>query len=510
MKTALLSVYNKTGIVEFASSLARLGFSLISTGGTFATLQKAGVPVTPIEDVTGFPEMLNGRVKTLHPKIHGGLLARRDLPSHIEKLHEHGIQLIDLLVVNLYPFKETVAKGSTLEECIEQIDIGGPAMLRSSAKNYRDVTVICDADDYAAVLAEIEANGTTTPETRARLAMKVFQHTSDYDAAVSDYFASSVTKTATSSLPETLAIHSRKVQALRYGENPHQQAALYGSFFDIFEVFHGKELSFNNIVDIQAAALLTEEFEEPAAAIIKHTNPCGCATGDSVYDAYCEAYTTDPASAYGGIIAVNRQVDAAFAQKLNEIFSEVIIAPSYHADALPLLQKKKDRRLLIQRKHVRGSVHLDIKTVANGYLCQTVDSDPIDPAAWRIVTKREPTSEEMKGLRFAWKIVKHVKSNAIVYTNQTKTLGVGAGQMSRVDSSKIAVLKAQQAGLELAGSVVASDAYFPFADGLLEAVKAGATAVIEPGGSVRDEEVIAAADANNIAMIFTGRRHFKH
>jgi phosphoribosylaminoimidazolecarboxamide formyltransferase / IMP cyclohydrolase len=510
MKTALLSVYDKTGIVEFAASLLRLGFECISTGGTFSTLQKAGLPVIPIEEVTGFPEMLDGRVKTLHPKIHGGLLARRDLPAHMEKLSEYGIRQIDLLVVNLYPFKETVAKGSPLEECIEQIDIGGPAMLRSSAKNYRDVTVICDASDYAAILGEIEANGSTSIETRARLAMKVFEHTSAYDAAVSQYFAGAVSGAGVSGLPETLSIHEKKVLSLRYGENPHQEAALYGNFFDIFELLHGKELSFNNIVDIQASATLIEEFEEAAAAIIKHTNPCGCAIADTVFDAYCEALTTDPQSAYGGIITVNREVDATFAAKLNEMFSEVIIAPSYHPDALPLLQKKKDRRLLVQHKPVRGTLRFDMKTVANGYLCQTVDSDLIDPSTWRIATMREPSPEEMKGLLFAWRIVKHVKSNAIVYTNHHKTLGIGAGQMSRVDSSKIAVLKAQQANLDLSGSVVASDAYFPFADGLLEAVKAGATAVIEPGGSVRDEEVIAAANEHNIAMIFTGRRHFKH
>ncbi len=508
ISTALLSVSDKTGLLPFAQALAGKGIRLISTGGTHAMLAAAGVPVTRIDDVTGFPEIMDGRVKTLHPKIHGGLLARRPVPEHMAQAHEHGIGMIDLVVVNLYPFEKTVASGAPLEECIEQIDIGGPSMLRSAAKNFESVTVVCDPADYESVLSEILRDGDTDPATRARLARKVFARTAAYDAAIATHLENSSVGDGT--LPATLRVLLPQSMPLRYGENPHQSAALYGDFDGIFEKLHGKELSFNNIVDIQAAALLAEEFEHPAAAIIKHTNPCGCAIGASVLEAYVEALTTDTASAFGGIVAVNRVIDAPFAEKLNEIFLEVLIAPDYTDDALALLMKKKDRRLLRQHGAVRERLKYDIKTVANGCLCQTVDTAVEDPSTWKCVTRRAPDARELAALAFAWKVAKHVKSNAIVYTNDIKTLGVGAGQMSRVDSSTIAVMKAKKAGLPLDGSVVASDAFFPFADGLLEAVAAGATAVVQPGGSVRDQEVIDAADAHNIAMLFTGIRHFKH
>lgn len=506
IQTALLSVSDKTGIDSFASALHRLGVRLISTGGTYRTLVEAGIPVIPVDEVTGFPEILDGRVKTLHPKIHGGLLALRTKPEHIETLAAHEIERIDLVAVNLYPFEVTVSSGAPFEECIEQIDIGGPSMLRSAAKNFQSVTVICDPNDYERILSEIQERGNTSPETRKHLAEKVFQTTARYDSAIYNF----LTSKEESSLPDTLTILASKTEALRYGENPHQQAALYGGFHDVFEYVHGKALSFNNIVDIQAAAELIDEFTDPATAIIKHTNPCGCATAGNLNDAYIAALSTDPLSAFGGIVAVNREVNAALALELNKIFLEVIVAPEFDNEALDILRQKKDRRLIRVRQKIAGRRTVDIKSIANGYLCQTVDTVVEDASSWKVVTKRAPTEKEQRALSFAWKVAKHVKSNAIVYTDDHKTLGIGAGQMSRVDSSAIAVLKAQKAGHDLTGSVVASDAFFPFADGLLEAVKAGATAVIQPGGSVRDAEVVAAADEHGIAMITTGIRHFKH
>ena len=506
---ALISVSDKTGIVEFAARLASKGIIIISTGGTYKALADAGIIVLKIDEVTGFPEMLDGRVKTLHPRIHGGLLGLRDNPEHLSQMESHGIHPIDLVVVNLYPFEQTVAGGGLLEECVEQIDIGGPSMLRSAAKNFRNVTAVCDPADYDRVWAEIETSGDTTPDTRFELAMKVFSTTARYDAAIGGYLASQ-TQRGDDALPPRLDVSLPKAADLRYGENPHQHAALYGSFLDIFDKVHGKELSYNNIVDIQAAVILAEEFSEPFAAIIKHTNPCGCAIADSVDDAYIEALSTDPTSAFGGIIVFNRPVGAALAGKLNEMFSEVIIAPAFDPEAMEILLRKKDRRLLIQRKNVRDLLRHEIKTIVNGYLCQTCDAAEEDPFTWKVVTKRAPTDDEMTALTFAWLVVKHVKSYAIVYTNRSKTLGIGAGQMSRIDSSAIAVQKARQAGLPLQGSVVASDAFFPFADGLVEAVRSGATAAIQPGGSVRDQEVIDAADEHRVAMLFTGMRHFKH
>lgn len=503
---ALISVSDKTGIVDFARRLAACGFTLISTGGTFSALAAAGLTPTRIDDITGFPEMLDGRVKTLHPRIHGGLLARRDIPDHLNQLAAHGIHPIDLVVVNLYPFESTVASGADRETCIENIDIGGPSMLRSAAKNAASVTVICDPCDYDPVATEIETLGDTAPETRARLAATVFVRTSQYDQAIARY----LTQDPKADVPTLLGVTALQEQSLRYGENPHQAAALYGHFLSHFTQLHGKELSFNNIVDVQAAVLLVEEFDDPAVAIIKHTNPCGCAKGASIAEAYEQALATDPASAFGGIISCNRTVDATFATRLNEMFSEVLIAPAFSEDAIEILRKKKDRRLLVHVTPLRSSMSTDIKAVAGGYLCQTADTSVEDPATWKVVTHRAPSAQEMEALTFAWRVCKHVKSNAIVYTDATRTLGVGAGQMSRVDSSVIAVLKARNAGLSLTNSVMASDAFFPFADGLLAAVEAGATAVIQPGGSVRDAEVIAAANAHDIAMVFTGIRHFKH
>ncbi len=508
VRRALLSVYDKTGIVELARVLVDCGVALISTGGTYSVLQKAGLPVTAVQDVTGFPEMLDGRVKTLHPLIHGGLLARRELDSHMRQIAEHGIELIDMLVINLYPFEQTVAAGATFGECIEQIDIGGPAMLRSASKNHESVTVVCDPADYDEVTRELKGSGCTSPEMRRRLAAKVFAVTARYDHAIATWLEEqSGTRPA---IPDQLLISAPMTQRLRYGENPHQPAALYGSFPDAFEKLHGKELSYNNIVDIDAAASLIEEFASPAVAIVKHTNPCGCAVDENLLDAYVAALATDPASAYGGIIAFNREIDVALAEKLNTTFSEVIIAPAFSDDAMDILRRKRDRRLIRLLPGGGGATRPQVKSVRNGYLCQIADTSAVDSGAWKVVTRRTPTDEELRALRFAWTVVKHVKSNAVVYTNARQTLGIGAGQMSRVDSSAIATMKAANASLSLAGSVVASDAFFPFADGLLEAAQAGATAVIQPGGSVRDEEVIAAADDHDLAMIFTGIRHFKH
>jgi len=508
IRRALLSVYDKTGIVDFARFLSEQNIELISTGGTWSVLSKAGLPVRQIHEITGFPEMLDGRVKTLHPAVHGGLLARRDQANHLRQIEEQGIEPIDIVVINLYPFENTVRAGASRVECIEQIDIGGPAMLRSAAKNHDAVVVVSDPADYGAISEEIRETKTTSMETRRRLAAKVFALTAHYDHAIASYLAGD--EHTHDSLPEHMLISEAMTQELRYGENPHQSAALYGDFFSDFEKLHGKELSYNNIVDIDAAAALIEEFDAPAAAIIKHTNPCGCATGGDLVSAYEQALATDPTSAFGGIIAFNREMDIRLAEKLNDMFSEVIMAPAFADDAMDILRRKKNRRLIRLRRAGNKIPHIQMKSIGNGYLCQMADSAEERLSAWKIVTKREPDDAEMNAMRFAWSIAKHVKSNAIVYTDDQRTLGIGAGQMSRVDSSVIAVMKARNAGLSLDGSVVASDAFFPFADGLLEAVRAGATAVIQPGGSVRDEEVIAAADEHGIAMIFTGTRHFKH
>lgn len=509
---ALISVSDKNGIVEFAKQLQRWNIQIISTGGTLTTLRDAGITATSISEVTGFPEILDGRVKTLHPKIHGGLLAVSENPHHMQQLAELDITPIDMVVVNLYPFEQTIAKGNiSLDDAIEQIDIGGPTMLRSTAKNFKYKTVVANPAQYSTILHELEQhNGATTEELRFSLAKEVFLHTSKYDTAISNYLVSLNGKPTEQQLPEVFSLTLPKTEELRYGENPHQHAALYGSFHSVFEKLHGKELSYNNIVDIQAAVALVEEFTEPTVVIIKHTNPCGVASGVTLTEAYDNAFATDTKSAFGGIVAVNCPVGLELAQRIDKVFTEVIIAPKYEENALEFLKKKKDRRLIRQASSLRSRKQLDVKNIAGGVLVQTADSLSLIPEQLRIVTKRQPTEDERQSMMFAWNVAKHVKSNAIVYAKQGRTIGIGAGQMSRFDSSRIAVLKANEAKLELNGTAVASDAFFPFADGLLEAVKAGATAVIQPGGSIRDEEVIKAADDNNIAMIFTGIRHFKH
>ena len=512
---ALISVFDKNGLVEFARTLARLEIEIISTGGTAKQLAENHLPVVPISDITGFPEMLDGRVKTLHPKIHGGLLHLRDDPEHRKQIRAHQIKPIDLVVVNLYPFEQTIAKPNvTRAEAIEQIDIGGPSMLRSAAKNHESVTVIVDPADYAAVAKELEANGETTLETRRRLALKAFQRTAAYDQAISAYLQSTMPGGEPPVLPGVFFLSLPKVQELRYGENPHQQAALYGKFRESFEQLHGKELSFNNILDINAAASLMGEFsdEKPTAVILKHTNPCGVGLGNTLAEAWDKAFETDKQAPFGGIIAVNRALDQAIAERIAEIFSEVIIAPDFADNALALLQKKKNLRLI--RQHSADSPLpslLDVRSVTGGsLLVQTPDSKGVEKNDLKVVTQRQPTPKELDALLFGWRIVKHVKSNAIVFAGADRTLGIGAGQMSRVDSARIAIWKAAEAGLSLKGSAVASDAFFPFADGLIAAAEAGATAAIQPGGSMRDGEVIAAANARNMAMVFSGIRHFKH
>ena len=509
IKRALISVSDKKGIVEFAKALREFGVEIISTGGTFTALKNAGVEVKSVSDVTGFPEILDGRVKTLHPAIHAGILAVLDNPAHREQLQKHNIEPIDLVVVNLYPFEQTIAiENVKLDEAIEQVDIGGPAMVRSSSKNFRHTAVVVNPDLYGIVLEEMrEHNGTLTLQTRFNLACRAFQHTAHYDSAIATYLSG---LTPQKTLPDSITISLKKELPMRYGENPHQAAALYGTFGSHFQKLHGKELSYNNILDINAAALLCTEFNEPAVVIVKHNNPCGVATDTALVEAYRKAFATDTKSAFGGIVCVNRPLDKATAEAINEIFTEVIIAPEYERGVLEFLTKKRDRRLMKQVSNLRKLWELDIRKVVGGVLVQEPDQHRIHQNDLRVVTKRQPTDDEMKALLFAWSVAKHVKSNAIVYALGDRTLGIGAGQMSRVDSSKIAAMKATEAGFDLHGCAVSSDAYFPFADGLLEAVKVGATAVIQPGGSVRDEEVIKAADEHDVAMVFTGIRHFRH
>jgi phosphoribosylaminoimidazolecarboxamide formyltransferase / IMP cyclohydrolase len=511
-KRALLSVSDKTGLVDFAKALVEAGYDLISTGGTATALRAAGLTVSDISDITNFPEMMDGRVKTLHPKVHGGLLFLRDNPEHQAQAKAHDIAPIDLVVVNLYPFEQTIAKPDvTLEHAIENIDIGGPSMLRSAAKNYRSVTVITDPADYAIVAAEIGAQGDTTLETRERLAAKVFRTTGYYDALIANYLAQRVP--SADAFPETFALPMRRAQTLRYGENPHQVAALYGPFAKHFQQLHGKELSYNNLIDITGAVRLIREFYngDPTVAILKHTNPCGVGSGATLAEAWDKAYATDRQAPFGGIIVVNRPLDLATAQLISEIFSEVIIAPAFNEDALALLMKKKNLRLMINGETSAPPPRAEIRSaVGDSFLLQGGDADMVSDAEWKVVTKRPPTDAERDALLFGWRVVKHVKSNAIVYAARDRTLGVGAGQMSRVDSSRIAIWKAGEAKLSLAGSIVASDAFFPFPDGLIAAADAGATAAIQPGGSVNDPKVIAAADERGLAMIFTGQRHFRH
>jgi len=507
IRRALISVSDKTGIPDFARELTRFNVEIISTGGTAKTLRDAGINVRDISDVTGFPEMMDGRVKTLHPRVHGGLLAIRDNPEHVAALEQHGIEPIDLVVVNLYPFAETIKReGVTREEAIEQIDIGGPAMIRSAAKNARDVAVVVSPQQYAQVIEELnQNNGALTLATRNTLAQKAFEHTAQYDVMVSSYLAGS-----SNELPERLTWTMNKIADLRYGENPHQKAALYqtsatGGIANA-DVLSGKEMSFNNYVDAEAAWQLVCDFEETACAIIKHTNPAGVGLGETGAEAYKKALATDPVSAFGGIVAFNRAVDAAAAEEVTKIFTEVVIAPDYDAAALEVLRAKKNLRV-IRMSAVEEPASLEMKQIGGGVLVQTRDDHKLDPAELNVVTTRKPTDEELRALQFAWIVCKHTKSNAIVYARADQTVGVGAGQMSRVDSVMIGAMRAQ---LPVAGSVLASDAFFPFRDGIDEAARHGITAVIQPGGSVRDEEVIAAANEHGLAMVFTGVRHFKH
>ncbi|HTB61975.1 MAG TPA: bifunctional phosphoribosylaminoimidazolecarboxamide formyltransferase/IMP cyclohydrolase [Opitutales bacterium] len=514
-KRALLSVSDKSGLADFARALAGRGYQLLSTGGTAKLLRDTGLTVTDVSEYTGFPEMMEGRIKTLHPKIHGGLLCRRDSADHLAQAKAHGIGLIDLVVVNLYPFEQTVAKPHcTFAEAIENIDIGGPSMLRSAAKNHASVTVVCDPADYPRVLAAMD-NDAKLAALRRELALKVFQRTGAYDTAIGAYLAAQQKADepdldSIAGFPEKFTLTLPKAQNLRYGENPHQRAALYGSFGDCFAQLQGKELSYNNILDITSAAYLIGEFEKPTVAILKHTNPCGVASAATLAEAWEQAYATDRQAPFGGIIVVNRTVDEPLAKAIAEIFSEVIIAPGFDDASRAIFAKKKNLRLMVAQSNMRAETLLELRSVVGGVLVQDRDHKPISPSSWKVVTKRAPTESEWAALHFGWRVVRHVKSNAIVYAAAERTLGVGAGQMSRVDSSKIAVWKAGEAGLSLQGSIVASDAFFPFPDGLIAAAQAGATAAVQPGGSVRDPDVIAAADANNLAMVFTGVRHFKH
>jgi phosphoribosylaminoimidazolecarboxamide formyltransferase/IMP cyclohydrolase len=514
IRRALLSVSDKTGLVPFAQTLAAAGVELISTGGTAKALREAGLMVKDISEHTGFPEMLDGRVKTLHPKVHGGLLYIRGNEAHEAAARAHDIQPIDLVVVNLYPFEQTVAKPNvSLHDAIENIDIGGPSMLRSAAKNHDSVTVIVDPADYAEVGKQISETGQTTLTLRRKLAAKVFARTSAYDGAIASHLSREFAAGAENAAWERLSINAEVAQSLRYGENPHQKAVLYGQFHKYFSQLHGKELSYNNILDLTAAASLIAEFEKdpPTLAILKHTNPCGVGQGNNLREAWEKAFATDNQAPFGGIIATNKILDADCATAISEIFSEVIIAPDFSAEALNILQKKKNLRLLKSLRPLAEAARFDVRSVgADSFLMQERDLKATSQSDLKFVTRRQATPEELRAMLFGWRVVKHLKSNAIVYVGPDRTLGVGAGQMSRVDSSRIAVWKAGEAKLSLKGSVVCSDAFFPFPDGLIAAAEAGATAAIQPGGSVRDAEVIAAADERNVAMAFTGVRHFRH
>ena len=527
--TALLSVSDKTGVLAFAQALNALGIQLLSTGGTARLLADAGLPVTEVAEHTGFPEMLDGRVKTLHPTIHGGLLARRDLPEHMAAIAAHGIATIDLLIVNLYPFEATIAKpGCTLEEAIENIDIGGPAMVRSAAKNWQDVAVLTDASQYAGVLAELQTDGAVSRTTKFALSVAAFNRVSNYDAAISDYLSALNADGTRAEFPAQSNARFVKLQDLRYGENPHQSAAFYrdlqpapGSLVTATQL-QGKELSYNNIADADAAWECVKSFDAsdaPAACVIvKHANPCGVALGANAEEAYSKALKTDPTSAFGGIIAFNVEVDAATAALIARQFVEVLMAPGFTPEALAVFAAKKNTRVLQLALPTRrdasaweqGRNAQDVKRVGSGLLIQSADNRVLTRAELKVVTTKQPTPQQLDDLLFAWKVAKYVKSNAIVFCAGGMTLGVGAGQMSRIDSARIAGIKAQNAGLTLAGSAVASDAFFPFRDGLDVVVDAGATSVIHPGGSMRDDEVIAAANERGIAMVLTGVRHFRH
>ncbi|MFQ5601654.1 MAG: bifunctional phosphoribosylaminoimidazolecarboxamide formyltransferase/IMP cyclohydrolase [bacterium] len=516
MKRALISVYNKTGIVEFTRTLIAQQFEIVSTGGTAKHLSTAGIPIKPISELTGLPEILDGRVKTLHPKIFGGILARRDDESHLSEIEQHHIALFDMVVINLYPFEETIRSAECTEsEALDNIDIGGPSMIRAAAKNYPHVAVLTQPEQYPEVANEMKNNqGEVSLATRKRLAAKAFSRTCEYDAAISGYFTRD---SEIAQFPQQLALRFKKIQDLRYGENPHQKAAVYGDAdkppagIIAARQLHGKALSFNNYLDLDAAVGCVQEFREPCAAIIKHTNPCGLAVGSALAGAYARAKATDPVSAFGSVVGLNKAVDEATARAISEIFTEVVVAPAFEPAALKILQTKKNIRLL---ECLAAAGHraagLDVKRVQGGVLIQDQDFFNLNDIKFTVITKRQPTDYEWQAMKLGWRIVKWVKSNAIVFTSNTATIGIGAGQMSRVDSTRLAVEKARQMGLDLTGTGVASDAFYPFSDGVEMAARAGATAIIQPGGSIRDPEVVETADQLNLAMVFTHVRHFRH
>ena len=512
VKRALISVYDKHNLVEFSRDLKRLGVEVLSTGGTFGVLVGAGLEVVRVADVTGFPEILDGRVKTLHPKIHGGILADRGRASHAKELGEHGITPIDLVVVNLYPFRETAQEaGTPAEKIIEMIDIGGPTLVRAAAKNFGGVVVVVDPEDYPQVIAALEESDGEVPESlRRKLALKAFRHTQTYDAAIAEWLQQQ-SGVGDDELPRHMLLDLRKKMTLRYGENPHQQAALYEEqggpgIFGAFEQHQGKELSFNNLLDVEAARRAVGLFAEPAAAIIKHNNPCGVGRADSALEAYKRALACDPVSAFGGIVALNREVDGETAAAIASRFVEVVIAPAISEDALSAFSKKANLRIL-SAPNAQGTIGYDLRPVEGGFLAQSHDSDSDNDSAWSCPTRRQPSDAERRALTLAWDVCRAVKSNAIVIANEDQTVGIGAGQMSRIDSCRLALSKAQ---LEIPGCVAASDGFFPFRDGLDVLAEAGVRAVVQPGGSKRDEEVVAAADEHDMAMLMTNRRHFKH
>ncbi len=513
IKRALISVSNKTSIVEFAKGLQEAGVEILSTGGTARVLEENGIKVTKVSDFTGYPEMLDGRVKTLHPRVHGAILARRDDPKHMKQLQEASIPTIDMVVVNLYPFEETIAKpDSTFEDAIENIDIGGPSMLRSAAKNHKDVAVIVNPDDYTTVIEEMRTSGDLSPDTRWKLALEAFEHTSRYDTVISGYLRS---RKEDLLFPDTLGLQYEKVQELRYGENPNQKAAFYRDPSSTAvcvassEKLHGKELSYNNILDADAALDILKEFERPTCSVIKHTNPCGVAVSDDIYDAFMKAYACDPKSAFGGIIGVNRTMTPEIASEISKYFVELVVAPEYDEEAFAILSKKKNVRIMATHAPIvkEDPVEMKYVKVKGGLLSQTGAFAELDPKDAKVVTKREPTEIEMNGLLFAWKVIRHIKSNSILLVQGEETVGVGAGQMSRVDASMLA---GHKAGERAAGSQLASVAFFPFRVGVDEAAKVGARAIIQPGGSIRDQEVIDAANEHDMAMVFSGMRMFKH
>ncbi|WP_236860148.1 bifunctional phosphoribosylaminoimidazolecarboxamide formyltransferase/IMP cyclohydrolase [Candidatus Formimonas warabiya] len=511
-KRAIISVSDKTGVVELAKELVQFGYEIVSTGGTYKTITQAGVEATYVTEITGFPEILEGRVKTLHPHVHGGILAKRT-PAHLAQLKELGIVPIDLVVVNLYPFRQTIAKENvTLEEAIENIDIGGPTMVRAAAKNYQSVTIIVNPARYQEVISQLKSAGTVNEETRLRLAAEAFAHTSEYDTYIAEYLKNVAGREP--GFPETLVLRGEKIQDLRYGENPHQKAVFYrefgaqGASVGTARQIHGKELSFNNIIDLNAALELVREFDQPAAVVIKHTNPCGTALGQTLAEAFERAFDADPVSAYGGIVGLNRAVDKETAEKMSGSFLEAIIAPAFTSEARDILMKKANVRLLETGDfHQSGVSGVDVKKVNGGILLQDVDTGKVSLSDVQVVSEVKPTEGELAELLFTWKVVKHVKSNAIVVSKDRQTIGVGAGQMNRVGSANIAFA---QGGEKCRGAVLASDAFFPFRDTIDQAAQAGITAIIQPGGSTRDEESIQAANEHGIAMVFTGMRHFKH